>query len=142
MHTTLRAWLTMLVLTALAACGGDDDADGNVEPVKFSALYDDVLFVRCADSSCHGGGSGGAGKLDFTSREKAYAALVDQTAQGPECNDSGLQRVEPADPTVSLLFLKLGDKPPCGARMPIGPALSAEDTKKIKDWIAGGALDD
>jgi len=138
-YASSRSCLVIAItVCTLAACGNNDTS----APPTFSAVYDDVLFVRCADASCHGGGEGGAGKLDLSTRDNAYAALVDQMAAGPDCKDSGQTRVIPAEPEHSLLYLKLRASPPCGSRMPLGGALGDEDLRKIKAWIAAGALDE
>ncbi len=57
---------------------------------------------------------------------------------------SGASIVVPGRPCASILYLKTGDAPPVGSRMPFDapPFLSAADRQKIADWIAEGADDD
>ena len=136
-----RLLLALLSAVCLAACGGDDSGSQGAPPT-FTQIYDQILFVRCADSACHGGGGGGAGMLDFTSRDMAYSQLVDHLSAGPSCGKIGIIRVDPANAQGSLLYLKLSATPPCGSRMPLGSNLTSDQTAMIADWIAAGALDD
>ena len=127
----------------LGACGDDSGAgtgvDASAADVRFTELYQNVLHKRCADAVCHGGG---AGNLDFTTQAKAYAALVDTQADGPDCKSSGLTRVVAGKPNESLMYEKLSPTPPCGRRMPLGNVLSTSETAMVREWIAGGAPND
>jgi hypothetical protein len=141
-----------LLAAALSGCGGDDaaangggagmHADHDAGSLAFSDLYSDIFSKRCADMACHGGGGGGAGKLDMTSRDAAYASLVEVTAAGPECKTSGKKRVVKGAPDASLLYEKISGTPSCGQRMPIGSTLDADSIARIEAWIAAGAPND
>ena len=62
----------------------------------------------------------------------------------PSSQQGALLRVQPGAPDASYLIRKLEGGPNIsGARMPLsGPALSASDIQRIRDWILAGALDD
>jgi hypothetical protein len=65
-------------------------------------------------------------------------------------------RVIPGDPEDSILYLKVSQASPCGARMPANPTtlltkgtaefsgtpLPDDQQQLIADWIANGAKDD
>lgn len=146
-HSLASALVTLCLGSAAVGCGDDtgsggDDAAVTPENVTFTELYDEVFFKRCADSACHGGGGGGAAMLDFSTRDRAYASLVDAAAAGPECGGSPLLRVEPGNAEESLLHDKLSASPSCGRRMPLGSSLDAETRARVDAWINAGAHDD
>ncbi|WP_106090331.1 nucleotide-binding protein [Enhygromyxa salina] len=91
------------------------------------------LFIdRCGGSICHAKGESTAASLDLTS------AGVEQRVSGvPGSNCSGLL-ANPASPEDSLLYLKVGDAPGCGSRMPVnGDPLSQGEMDCLRDWISG-----
>ena len=109
----------------------------------FTAVYDEIIVGEgCTTPLCHGGGAG-AGGLTLTSREGAYAALVDTPAAGELCGTSGLLRVRPGDPEASLLWSKVATRSPlCGQPMPIATMLDAAQVDQILRWIERGAPND
>jgi hypothetical protein len=121
---------------AMDVAGGSAGAAG---PNSFGALYAEV-FTTCAIPICHGGGRAG---LDMSSREAAYASLVDRPADaaGP-CAMLGKRRVVAFAPEDSLLLLKLDIRPPCGQQMPVGGQLPEAERERVRQWIALGARDD
>ncbi len=132
--TLVSLILALACATLLFACGGDDEPT----PPTFTEIYDELLSVRCADAICHGGG---AGAMNFSTRDAAYASLVGVTAQGTSCGTSGRVRVVPSDPDASLMYQKLLPTVPCGSRMPATP-LDDDDIERIADWIEAGAAND
>lgn len=145
LHARRLQTMVLIVLPLLAsACGGDtnDDAAQSPRDLSFTEIYSGVLFKRCAGAGCHGAGGGGAGMMDLSTREKAYVALVDVPAAGPECASSALVRVEPRNPDASLLHDKLSAQPSCGERMPLGGSLDATTRAEIDAWIRKGAPND
>lgn len=136
----------LLLLLAVAACGGDDAAatpDAIPLEPTFASIEANILHPRCA-VVCHGRIDPPAG-LDLET--DPYAAIVGVPASGTMCAGVGLDRVEPGDPAASLLYLKVqakrdGVDPPCGDGMPQGarPALSDEEIGVIEEWITAGAM--
>ena len=99
------------------AGGGTADLTGEA---TFGATVQPILMQYC--SACHNASSP-TGGLDATS----YSGLVEQT-----------DVVIPGDPEASVLvqFLEGGVMPPPG-----NPRPSDEEIAAIRDWVAGGALD-
>jgi hypothetical protein len=98
-------------------------------------------------AACHGGAGG---MLMMTDADTAYTALFDVMAMGvfpvpnfESCNESGLKRVAPNDPDMSLLVQKLAGTQTCGTQMPPGGPnnlIPAEQLEQVRMWIAAGAL--
>lgn len=123
------------------------DAAGNIDTntvernVKTAAptLSGDVqpIFNANCTGGCHGAGA--AGGLDLSSASASYANMVGVASkQSPTT-----QRVQANQPDKSYLMIKLLGMGTgfTGARMPKGkPPLSTADTDVVKNWIAGGAL--
>jgi hypothetical protein len=114
---------------------------------NFPSIYRVVIEPSCGGASaCHNAMSGLLDQhhLDMSTREMAYMNLVGVTAMGedtagPICASSGLRRVVPGAPEMSLLYLKV-TSPPCGMPMPLGGTpLPMETTEVIREWIANGA---
>jgi hypothetical protein len=125
-------------------------------PKSFTLLYDTVLRPSCSNAYCHYSGVGiRYSALDMSSRSYEYWSLVDQPAFGAACGRMGT-RVIPGDPEDSILYLKVSQASPCGARMPANPTtlltkgtaefsgtpLPDDQQQLIADWIANGAKDD
>lgn len=111
----------------------------NLQPT-WGNVYSAVLAKRCLP--CHATLTGvSLGKLDLSSKAKAYANLVNVPASGSACTGKGT-RVVPGQASSSLLYTKTSSSPPCGLQMPfqIGP-LSSSQRNLIKDWINAGALE-
>jgi hypothetical protein len=147
-QATVRNWLAcgapvvsgVPMAPAAAASLGD-----TVEPLAtssngatFDAVFDSVLS-NCR--TCHDGSVIKVG-LDFTTKDMAFATLVDKapsTDSAGKCGSSTLKLVTPGKCQESLLYLKLAPNPPCGDRMPLGPALSDAAIQTVCDWIDAGA---
>ncbi|MFO7561413.1 MAG: hypothetical protein R6X02_02115 [Enhygromyxa sp.] len=133
---------SMLLLTA---CIEDEESILPVDPPPSSRpappeaspeeLHCDIpsLFEdRCGGSICHSAGLSTAASLDLTS-----PGVEDRVVGQPGQSCAGVL-AEPADPEGSLLYLKVLDKPSCGARMPLnGDALSETEKTCLRDWISG-----
>ena len=79
----------------------------------------------------------------MSTRDEAYANLVNVRAGGPLCGGVGLDRVEPVDPEQSLLYDKLTKLAPiCGDPMPPTGQLPQESIDRVRAWIERGAPDD
>jgi hypothetical protein len=94
-----------------------------------------ILESSCGQSSCHGAGSGQSG---FAESEDVARTFVGQSGSTDACATEG-PLFDPANPTDSVVIQKLTDDPPCGSKMPFGPALSEEDVSCLEEWI--GALE-
>jgi hypothetical protein len=159
-------WLVAAACVNAVACGGqrvasedaqhdaseddasDDDASDDGGPAivhtyapTFTAVYGEIISPVCAGLFCHGAAD--TGNLSMVTQPAAYTSLVNVPAQGPNCADSGLLRVDPGAPDASLLYLKVTN-PPCGAEMPPGyePYLDSRETAQISEWISLGAPND
>ena len=103
----------------------------------FTEVYEQLVF-GC--NGCHAAGMGG---LRMMTQEEAYMNLVDVTSRS--C--SGLKRVQPGDPSKSLVYLaitRVGMSGSCKVpSMPPGniPWLQ-ENVDMVKAWIQAGAKDD
>jgi hypothetical protein len=127
LHGTTRA--------APAACpcaGGFDSTLATIQAAVFEQH-------GCTTAACHGAAASGG--LDLRA-DVAWANLVDV----PSTALPDQKRVDPGDPTHSLLWRKLakatlggfGDVP--GAPMPNGlPPLSSDELGAIEEWIRAGA---
>ena len=150
-----------MAIALLAGCGSDLGGvfvmpTNKATPKSFTLLYETVLRPSCSNDYCHYSGVGVRySALDMSSRSYAYWSLVDQPAAGPGCSRMGT-RVVPGDPNHSLLYLKVSQPMPCGARMPANPTtlltkgtsefsgtpLPEDQQQLIADWIANGAQND
>ena len=123
---------------------GDAPDDGSASPAApgtFSAIYQDILAPKCAGPVCHGTEStGGSLVVDGSADASAVrATLINRAPSGSECGTADLPLVVPGNPDRSLLYRKLSDNPPCGARMPPTGALTADELTSIRTWIQDGA---
>jgi hypothetical protein len=148
----ITAALAIAPATACSDGGGDGSSNGppmdsgpnNTTPT-FTDLFSTLLLPTCAGPFCHGTAVGGM--LVMANADIAYQGLVNQPAQGMvpgasgvTCASTGLMRVVPGEPEMSLLYLKLFDPPPCGDRMPVAQLLTTEQIEQIRLWIEAGAL--
>ena len=102
---------------------------GAVSYAQVQAIFDRDC-VRCHGSS---------GALNLAAMV-SYGNLVNVAAAGGSCAASGMLRVVPGDPAMSLLYRKVMGTQSCGAQMPRGAAaMSMSDTEIIRRWIAAGA---
>jgi hypothetical protein len=136
---------SVLAGSAAGAAGSQSGATGDAAAASglsfATAVYEQVIHARCC--ACHTDAPSFGGLAFFPGQSLAYANLVGVPAgpaQGNQCRNSGLMRVQPGDPEHSLLYLKLTN-PPCGNKMP--PAaftqVSAEQVSLVHQWIADGA---
>jgi mono/diheme cytochrome c family protein len=119
----------LLTLTVnLAGCSDLGDGTGGPGPSPEVSYQDDVRPVLASTCVvCHGSG-GGNGGLDLST----HAGLLAGGAGGPA--------VIPGRPDSSLLVDRL-ETDNAALRMPPGGSLSAAQIAAIREWIAGGALD-
>jgi len=136
----------LAVALVATACAGDGIRDPvrpvlctDVAPFRptLTCIQQFVFTPTCAVAGCHL--DPGAQQGMDLSAGQAYARIV-----GVPSAEVALNRVEPDQPDLSYLILKLeGDPGIVGERMPEGgPYLSPEQIGAIRDWIASGALDD
>ena len=126
-----------------SAAGSGSAAPGAGGKLSFATdVYEGVIRKRCGN--CHNDAPSFGGLAFFPGgAAAAYANLVGVPAgaeDGYQCRASKLVRVQPGDPEVSLIYLKLTN-PPCGSRMPpaaFGVA-TAQEVELVRTWIAGGA---
>lgn len=117
---------------------GECDSDDSDPATKVSFGRDiRPLFDRSreegAGCGCHNKPSNPAGGLGLGS-------IPDLMRGG---TNSGADIVIPGDPCASILYQKMTETPPYGARMPSNgpPFFSDEETMLVHDWIAEGADD-
>lgn len=134
--------------------GNDFDGDGcradciKTECEVFANTYDliqQAIFDNhgCSIDACHGIAESGG--LDLRAG-RSYENLIDV----PSSIDPSRMRIEPGDPQLSLLFLKVASKTlpsqypfdqlGTGTPMPpIGTALSENELEAVRRWIYGAA---
>lgn len=108
----------------------------------FDAVFD-ATFSQC--TACHApNGAFAALGLDLSSKDTAFATLVDKSAfsggSPGMCGGQSAKLVEPGNCEGSLLYQKLQADPPCGQQMPLGTPLSASAVQLLCDWIDAGAM--
>ncbi len=99
-----------------------------------------IFTASCISAGCHSG-SFPANNMSLVEGE-AYDEIVDVAPFDPEAASDGLVRVDPGDPDNSYVLLKVAGAPDprLGSQMPLfAPALSADQVRLIRDWIAAGA---
>jgi len=116
--------------------GNVDEGSNPIRTVSFRSIQSEIFNPSC--SGCHNGFFG-LGGLDLGSANNSYANLVGIGSTGKD----GATRVIAGLPDESYLIQKLEASPGIvGDRMPQGiDPLSVADVQRIRDWIAGGALD-
>jgi hypothetical protein len=118
----------------------DSGNAGSTTGPTFTNVYA-IFTAKCGD--CHTPGDGTKGRLDISTKEKAYQNLVGVKAAGRDCSGGGKSRVAPGNAKDSLLIDKLGPTPSCGDAMPEdGDPLSAAEITLITEWINAGAKND
>jgi hypothetical protein len=122
---TAAGFLALLVATLVmppmaSAQTGDLDA-------KIADLFEN----RCARAGCHAGPVPQLG-MELT-RERFYGAIVDE----PSVERPELKRVDPGNPKLSYLMMKLqGDPGIIGTPMPlVGDELTQAEIDLVRDWI-------
>lgn len=151
---TVRNWLACgaPVISGVTGASAEAESFGTVmDPLDVSssepggtpsfATVFDTVFSQC--NVCHmSSGPYASLGLDMSSMDAAYRTLIDKMpAEGGEakCGDFQGKIIEPGDCQGSLIYLKLSADPPCGARMPLGTALSDSALQALCDWIDAGA---
>lgn len=121
----------------VSSCGADSFAS-TFEAIE-SVVFEDA---GCTQSFCHVAGGLNAGGLDLAP-DVAFDNLVSVPATW---NGGALDRVEPGEPDLSLLYLKLlsAIDPDAvtidvGSPMPVGGSIAPEHLEAIARWIRGGA---
>lgn len=119
----------VLVAGFAGGCAGELE-----NPERFADCppgFVEELFAEKCGGDCHGAAEPEAG-LDLVS-PGAGARLVGQASVQEACE--GLVIVDPSGDN-SLLVDKLGDAPPCGARMPFGATkLDAAEVECVRRWV-------
>lgn len=127
--------------------GPATDATGDVAAaISFSTIYP-KMATSCATSGCHTTASTQfAGKLDLSTQDLAYAALVTAGLSDAIC--TSLKRVKPGDHTNSSLWVRLTSDviaQPCGTALEKMPysnpagAWTAAEVAAVAAWIDAGA---
>ncbi|MEO8699744.1 MAG: c-type cytochrome domain-containing protein [Kofleriaceae bacterium] len=113
----------------------DDTCATDTDPgnqISFSQQVSPLLEDRCVRCHQPGGEGNRDSGLDLTSYDAVRAGGTRSVGT----------IVIPNDPCGSILFQKIGDAPPFGARMPRNAQpLARADQDLIHDWITEGALD-
>jgi hypothetical protein len=131
--------LPMMCLLLLA-CGDKDDTatdSGAAVDATFTQVYDDILLLSCAYSTCHLGE--GSAQLGWDDAPSAYASLVGVASTQIESMDL----VEPGAPDSSYLVWKLEENSGIsGGMMPPSVPISSDQIAMVRAWIAAGAPND
>ena len=120
------------------ARGGAGGAGGSID--SGSAI--DRCMVPLAGKSCnlagcHGAQMASAGLRLTEDVVMEPASLVDRPNAGDMngCAAGMFKLIDRAEPEKSLLYRKVTGTPPCGVKMPVGPALTSAETACILSWI-------
>jgi len=137
MYRSRPAFVCALALS-VAACAGDGPAPLD-STSWFARLQQGVFDQSCTAAGCHNPQFAAAGLI--LTQGASYDALVGVSPTTPAAVQAGLLRVQPFDPELSFLLIKvLEPGPGQGSRMPQGAEpLSAEQIQTIRDWIEAGA---
>lgn len=108
------------------------------EGCSLSDIHADLIVPSCASTAgCHVESNSGGG-LNLANN---FDSLIDADASST-C--SGETLIDSADPSNSLVYLKVIDPPPCGLIMPFteGDGLNEDEAACVLQWveqIAGGS---
>lgn len=108
------------------------DCAAEFDPPTYQTIFDKILSPTCASGTgtCHTTDGAKAG-LVFANADDAYGLLLG--------TKDGRARVNPGDPSCSLIMKRI-ESTDTSYRMPPGPTrLSAGKTCTIVKWIAAGA---
>jgi len=125
-----------------AAGGGAAGTGAPAGAATLTMVAEKIYSAQCA--VCHGMAAGEArnGNLGgILNKQQFYDAVVGKASTSAACMGKGMY-VVPGNPAESLLLKKLMPSPPCGAQMPPGSELPAEDIALLTSWIMGGAKND
>lgn len=137
---------------AMAGMGGSGGSAAMPGAPTWTAIWTEIIQATGCNGgiSCHQGNA--AGMLPLPTKDIAYMNLVGKAAMGvnppmsmlPNCKDSGLMRVVPGQPDMSLLVKKVEmTMPSCGGPMPPGNPpmlLPMAQQQQIRQWIMNGAM--
>ena len=87
-----------------------------------------LLNKSCGLAGCH---NATAPQIDLAS-PNVQSRLVDKKSTSDLCED---RTFITTDGSPSLLIQKIMDSPPCGLKMPVGPALTTAETTCLTDWV-------
>jgi len=119
----------------------EDDSCQAAGELSFQNIYESVLGVSCAFSSCHSSETA-RGDLSFGTLDEAYESLVSMPTFNGVARESGKLRVDPGKPDNSFLLTKLIEPGPGeGNRMPTNTSEPLPDATiaGIREWILFGA---
>ncbi len=125
-----------------AAGGGAAGTGASGGAATLTMVAEKIYSTQCA--VCHGMAAGESrnGNLGgILNKQQFYDAVVGKASTSAACMGKGMYIV-PGNPAESLLLKKLMPSPPCGAQMPPGSELPAEDIALLTSWIMGGAKND
>jgi hypothetical protein len=112
---------------------------------SFELIQKTILTKSCAVTGCHASATDNTysqHKLILTGAD-VYKNLVNGSVSNAKAIEAGLKQIVPKDPEKSFLYQKLNfatSNYKFGNAMPLGAdALTANQLKFIKDWIAAGA---
>jgi hypothetical protein len=113
---------------------------GGSTTATWSSLYASIVGPTCAIAACHSASSARFnGNLDLSSASVAYTQLVNHAPDAVGCGT----RVVPGHPEQSFLMQKLmgtQNMTTCGATMPVGAMLPANEITLVGQWITAGAM--
>jgi hypothetical protein len=123
---------------ALSACAGDGPAP--VTGSEYDSIQQQIFNVSCLSAGCHNSNDR-MGNLVLETGV-SYDNLVRVLPENFVARDAGLVRVQPFQPDISFLLIKLtGPAPGEGGRMPLAAApLPAAQIDQVRQWIVAGAL--
>jgi hypothetical protein len=90
-----------------------------------------LVQMKCGNANCHGAPASGTG-LDLTSA--SLAMRVEGRKGASACTDKLL--IDKDHPEASMLYLKVTGTS-CGAKMPLGGALTESEQRCFLTWIEG-----
>jgi hypothetical protein len=90
-----------------------------------------LVQMKCGNANCHGAPASGTG-LDLTSA--SLAMRVEGRKGTSACTDKLL--IDKDHPEASMLYLKVTGTS-CGAKMPLGGALTESEQSCFLSWIEG-----
>lgn len=132
------------ILAAAVLCMGMECQDPGAmmpmepETVSFSRDIQPVFDMHCIRCHVTGGFANNSGIPLRLIQGVSYGLLVNRTS----VQNSNWTLVEPEQPDVSLLYLKISQtSPPIGRQMPWdkGTVVTPEEMELVRTWIAEGA---
>lgn len=108
------------------------------ETVSFSRDIQPIFDLHCIRCHVTGGFANNSGIPVRLIEGVSYGSLVNQSS----VQDSSWTLVEPNQPDLSLLYLKISrESPPVGRQMPwdMGTVVTLEEMELVRTWITEGA---